>query len=104
MPVAQKKNNERGIETIPRSQFNRLVPQNSALESLMGEEVECFFDRSGNLLGAVAKGVGVASWNYAVLKRDSKGDFHVCKLMNSFFGLKHTRVDLLVSMAGFALA
>lgn len=67
----------------------------------MGEEVEWFSDRLGNLLGAVAKGVGVAGWNYAVLKRDSKGDLHVCKLMNSFFGLKHARVDLLLSMAGF---
>lgn len=102
MPLAQTKCNEMGIKTIPRSKFDRLVPQNPALESLMGEEVEWFSSRSGNLLGAVAKGEGVAGWNYAVLKRDRKGDFHVRKLMNSFFGLRHARVDLLLSMAGIA--
>ncbi len=69
----------------------------------MGEEVEWFSNRLGNLLGAVAKGEGVAGWNYAVLKRDRKGDFRVRKLMNSFFGLKHARVDLLLSMAGVAI-
>ena len=103
MPLAKKECNETGIKTIPRSQFDRLVSQNTALESLMGKEVEWFSDRSGNLLGAVAKGEGVAGWNCAVLKRDKKGDFHVRKLMNSFFGLKHARVDLLHSMAGIAI-
>ena len=101
MPAAQKKRNESGIKTIPRSRFDRLVLQNFALESLMGEEVEWFSSRSGNLLGTVAKAAGVAGWNYAVLKRDGNGDFRVRKLMNSFFGLKHARVDLLLSMAGF---
>ena len=91
------------IGAIPRSEFDRLLPQNPAIESLVGEEIEWFSNRSGNLLGAVANGEGVAGWSYAILQRNKKGDFHVRKVMNSFFGLKHARVDLLLSMAGIAM-
>ena len=65
----------------------------------MVEQVEWFSNRSGNLLGAIARGEGVAGWNYAVLKRDKKGDFHVRKVMNNFFSSKAAGVDLLLSMA-----
>ena len=34
MPLAKIESNEMGIEAIPRSKFDRLVPQNPALESL----------------------------------------------------------------------
>src|ERR1700692_2086765 len=88
------------IKTIPRSEFERLQPIHFALESLMGEQVEWFSNRSGSLLGTVAAGKGVASWNYAILKQDRKGDFHVRKVMSNFFGLEDARVDLLLSMAG----
>jgi hypothetical protein len=87
------------IKAIPRSEFDRLLPQNPAVESLVGEEVEWFSNRSGSLLGAVAKGEGVAGWNYAILKWDQKGILHVRKVMNNFFSLKAARVDLLMSMA-----
>ena len=65
----------------------------------MGEQVEWFSNRSGTLLGTVAKGEGVASWNYAILKRDRTGDFHVRKVMSNFFSLENARVDLLLWMA-----
>jgi hypothetical protein len=91
--------NEMSIGAIPRSEFDRLLPQNPAIESLVGEEIEWFSNRSGNLLGAVAKGEGVAGWNYAILKWDQKGVLHVRKVMNNFFSLKAARVDLLLSMA-----
>lgn len=65
----------------------------------MGEEVEWFCNRSGSLLGAIAKQDGMAGWNYAVLKGDKNGDFCVRKVMNNFFGLNAARVDLLLSMA-----
>jgi len=92
------------IRAIPRSEFDRLLPQNPAVESLVGKEVEWFSNRSGNLLGAVAKGEGVAGWNYAILKRDHKGDPHVRKVMDNFFSLKAAKVDLLLSMAGIESA
>jgi hypothetical protein len=100
MPPAKKRRNEMNIKTIPHSGFDRLLPYSPALENLMVEQVEWFSNRSGNLLGAIAKGKSVAGWNYAILKRDRKGDFHVRKLMNNFFNLKAARVDLLLSMAG----
>lgn len=91
--------NGMSIRAIPRSEFDRLLPQNSAVESLVGKEVEWFSNRSGNLLGAVAKGEGVAAWSYAILKRDQKGDPHVRKVMNGFFSVNAAKVDLLLSMA-----
>ncbi len=92
------------IKTIPRSEFDRFLPQNLAVENLMVQEVEWFSNRSGHLLGVVAKGEGIAGWSYAVLKRDRKGDPHVCKVMNNFFSLNAARVDLLLSMAGIESA
>jgi hypothetical protein len=89
------------IRTIPRSEFDRLLPQNSAIESLVGKEVEWFSNRSGNLLGAVAKGEGMADWNYVIVRRDRNGDFRVRKVMNNFFSLSAARVDLLLSMTVF---
>jgi hypothetical protein len=86
------------IKTISRSEFGRLLPHHPALESLMVEQVEWFSNKSGNLLGVIAKGEGVAGWNYAILKRDGKNDFHVRKVMNNFFNLNAARVDLFLSM------
>jgi len=88
------------IGAIPRSEFDRLLPQNPAIESLVGEEIEWFSNRSGNLLGAVAKGEGVAGWNYVILERDQKGNFQVRKVMSNFFSSEVARVDLLLCMAG----
>jgi hypothetical protein len=88
------------IKTIPRFEFERLVPHNLALENFMVNQVEWFSNRSGNLLGTIAKGKGEAGWNYAVLKQDTKGDFHVRKVMSNFFDVKVARVDLSLSMAG----
>ncbi|MGO9243825.1 MAG: hypothetical protein ACLQDC_03540, partial [Verrucomicrobiia bacterium] len=100
MPLAQRKRNEMGIKTIPHSEFDRLLPQDFTLEKLVGEEVEWFSNQSGNMVGTIAKGEGGAGWNYAILKRDTKGDSHVRKVMNNFFSLNAARVDLLLSMAG----
>jgi hypothetical protein len=92
------------IKTISRSEFDRLLPQNPALDNVMVVEVEWFSNRSGRLFGTIAKGEGVAGWNYAILKRDKLGNSHVCKVMNNFFSLKAARVDLLLSMAGIESA
>jgi hypothetical protein len=89
-----------GIKTIPRSEFEQLVPHNLALENFMVNQVEWFSNRSGNLLATIAKGKGVSGWNYSILKRDKKGDFHVRKVMSNFFDVKVARVDLSHSMAG----
>jgi hypothetical protein len=99
MPLAQKTRNEMGIKTIPHSEFDRLLPRQFTLEKLVGEELEWFSNRSGTMVGTIAKQENVAGWNYVILKRDTKGDSRVRKVMNNFFSLKAARVDLLLSMA-----
>ena len=91
------------IKIISRSEFDRLLAHHPALKNLMVEQVEWFSNRSGNLLGSIAEGERVAGWNYAILKRDKKGDFHIRKVMSNFFNLKAARVDLLLSMAEIAI-
>ena len=88
------------IQTIPRPEFDRRLPLNPALENMMVEQVEWFSSKSGHLLGAIAKGRSYSDWNYAILKRNRKGDFHVRKVMGNFFNLRAARIDLLLSMAG----
>ena len=91
------------IRTIPRFEFDQLLPQNSIIEHLMVDQVEWFANRSGNLLGTIAKGKSVAGWNYVILKRNKEGDLHVHKVMNSFFSRKAATDDLLISMAELAI-
>ena len=88
------------IRAISRFEFDRLLPLNPALDEVMAEQSEWFSSRSAHLLGVIAKGEGVAGWNYAIFKRDRVGKFHVRKVMGNFFNLKAARVDLLLSMAG----
>jgi hypothetical protein len=101
--LLKKGDNEMSIKTIPRSEFDRLLAHDPALKNLMVEQVEWFSNRSGNLLGAIAEGGCVSGWNYVILKRDKKGDFHTRKVMSNFFNLKAARVDLLLSMAEIAI-
>jgi hypothetical protein len=69
----------------------------------MVEQVEWFSSKSGNLLGVIAKGEGVAGWNYVIFKRDRKGGFPVQKVMSNFFNLNATRVDLFLSMTEISI-
>jgi hypothetical protein len=92
--LRKKRFNRLTIKTIPRFEFDRLLPHNPALESLMVEQVEWCSAGSGTMLGAIAKGEGVAGWNYVILERNKKGDFHIRKVMDNFFNLKAARVDL----------
>jgi hypothetical protein len=101
--LLKKRVHEMSIKTIPRSEFDRLLAHNPGLKNLMVEPVEWFSNRSGNLLGSIAEGEHVAGCNYAILKRDKKGDFHIRKMMSNFFNLKAARVDLLLSMAETAI-
>jgi hypothetical protein len=91
------------IRTIPRFEFERLLPQNSLIEHLMVDQVEWFANASGNLLGIIAKGKSVAGWNYVILKRNKEGNLHVHKVMNSYFSRKAATDDLLISMAEMAI-
>ena len=87
------------IQTVPHSEFDRLLPHHPVLENFMVEQVEWFSNRSGTLLGTIAGGRGLTGWNYAVMKRDTTGDFHVRKVMTNFSSLTAARLCLLLSMA-----
>ena len=91
------------IKSISRSEFDECLPHYPALENLMVDPVEWFSNRSGSMLAAIAKGEGAAGWNYAILKRDKKGDFHVRKVMNNFFNLNAAKVDLILSMTSIGI-
>jgi hypothetical protein len=98
--LLKKRSNKMPIKTIPRSEFEQLLPHSPALENWMVNQVEWFSNSSGNLLGAIAKDSGVAGWTYVVLERDKLGDVYVPKVMNNFFSTEAARVDLLLWMVG----
>jgi hypothetical protein len=91
------------VKSISRFEFDQLLPHYPVLESLMVEQVEWYSNRSGNMLAAIAKGEGAAGWNYVILKRDKKDEFHVRKVMSNFFNLNAAKVDLLLSMASIGI-
>jgi hypothetical protein len=93
-----KPGNGMSIKTISRSQFAQLLPCPFVLENLMVEQVGWFSNRSGNMLGTIANGAGVAGWNYVILKREKEGGFHIRKVMGNFFNLNAAKIDLLLSM------
>ena len=91
------------IKAISRSKFDQFLPHNSVIENLMVDRVDWFANPSGSLLGTIAVGKAVAGWNYIILKRNKEGNFHIHKVMNSFFSRKAATDDLLVSMAEMAI-
>ena len=88
------------IKTIPRSEFNQLLPRDPTVENWTANQVEWFSNGSGDLLGALAGDKGVAGWNYVILERDKLGDFYVHKVTNNFVSSEAARADLLLWMAG----
>ena len=103
MTDAQRRMHDVNNRSIPRAEFDQLLPSNPALDNLMMEQVEWFSNPSGSLLGSIAKGERTARWKYAILKQGKDGHFHVHKVMNSFLSLNAARVDLLISMAEIAI-
>jgi hypothetical protein len=91
------------VKSISCSEFDQFLPHYPALESLMVEQVQWYSNRSGSLLATIAKGGGAAGWNYVILKRDKKGEFHVRKVMNNFFNLNAAKVDLMLSMTSIGI-
>jgi hypothetical protein len=103
MPLVQRRMHDVNNRSIPRAEFDGLLPHGPILKNLMEEQVEWFSNSSGSLLGSIAKGERTAAWKYAILKQDRDGHFHVHKVMNSFLSLNAARVDLLISMAEIAI-
>jgi hypothetical protein len=86
------------LKTISSRQFNRFLPAGNHLGTVIGEEVEWFADDPENAIGTIAFNTDARGWNYAILKRDWKGDFQVCDLKRRFQSLQTTRADFLLTM------
>jgi len=86
------------LKTISSRRFNRFLPAGNRLGTVIGEEVEWFADDPENAIGTIAFNTDARGWNYAILKRDWKGDFQVCDLKRRFQSLQATRADFLLTM------
>jgi hypothetical protein len=89
------------FKNIPPPDLGRLLPNTPAVENLIEDGIEWFSNQSGSLLGTITN--SMTGWKFAVFKQDTKGDFHVRKVMNSFLNLKAARAELLLSMAEFEM-
>ena len=66
--------------------------------TVIGKEVEWFADAPENEIGTIAFNTTDRGWNYAILRRDWKGDFQVCDLKAKFQNLPAARADFLLAM------
>ena len=87
------------FKNIVRPDLDRLLPNDPAGENLIKEGIVWVSNRTGDLLGTIASNDSLTGWQFAILKQDTKGDFRVRKVMNSFHSLKAARAGLLLSMA-----
>lgn len=86
------------IKTIGRCEFDQLLPHHLVLESLMGEQVTWFANKTKNLIGTIALTKVGRSWNYAILRRNPLGSFQVCDVGQNFFNLNQAMVQFTYAM------
>ena len=91
------------IKTIGRCEFDQLLPHHRVLESLMGNQVTWFSNKTKNLIGTIALTKVGRSWNYAILKRNDRGSFQVCDVGQNFFNLNQALVQFTYAMGAAAL-
>jgi hypothetical protein len=88
------------INSIGREAFHQLLPTNIVPEIAVGEEVEWFADVAETIVGTIGLGGMNVGWNYAILERDTQGDFRVSEKQRNFPTRHTTRVMLLRRMVG----
>jgi hypothetical protein len=111
------------IKTIPRSEFDRLVPQNPAktsqkthlrmisrnefdklfpnrpaLESFTGDLVEWFANEANNTLGAIDHEQETGTWSYVVIKRNQEGVLLVSELNENIVSRPAAEAELFRKM------
>ncbi|HVM61629.1 MAG TPA: hypothetical protein VMV72_12270 [Verrucomicrobiae bacterium] len=87
------------LKTISGRRFNRFLPAGNHLRAVIGEELEWFADAPENAIGTIAFNADAASWNYAILERDWKGEFQVCELQDGFQSFPAARAGFLLMMS-----
>jgi hypothetical protein len=88
------------VKDIGRAEFIRRLSQHSDLEHFIGNEVEWFTNKTGNIIGTIALGDKSMGWNYVILRRNRMGEFHVCDAVCDFYNHAAARVDLMFAMVG----
>jgi hypothetical protein len=86
------------IKRIARWEFNQLLPYHLVLEDLMGRQIGWFANEAESLLGTIALTKVGRSWNFAVLRRNTPGNFKVCDIGQNFFNLRQTMVQFKYAM------
>jgi hypothetical protein len=86
------------VKNISSWKFNRFLPLHNHLGTVIGKEVEWFADDPENGIGTIAFSPKDRGWNYAILRRDWKGDFQVCNLKANLQNFPVARVGLLRAM------
>lgn len=88
------------VNSIGRQAFHQLLPANTVPEMAVGEEVEWFADVAETVIGTIGLGGMNKGWNYAILERDTMGDFRVSERRRNFPTRHTVRVTLLRRMEG----
>jgi hypothetical protein len=88
------------INSIGKEAFPQLLPANAVPEMVVGEEVEWFADVAETIIGAIGLNGKTMGWNYAILKRDPRGEFRVSEKQRSLPTRHIARLMLLRRMVG----
>jgi hypothetical protein len=88
------------VKDIGRTEFIRRLSLHSDLEHFIGNEVEWFANKTGNVIGTIAQGDKSRGWNYVILKRNQMGKFHVRNSVCDFYNHAAARVDFMFAMMG----
>ena len=88
------------INSTVRQAFHKLLPSNADSETAVGEEVEWFADVAETIIGTIGFDRNNMGWNYAILKRDNRGDFRISERQGNLPNCHTARVALLHRMVG----
>jgi hypothetical protein len=86
------------IKNISRWEFEQLLPERSAIEATIGEQVEWWAQKAGRFIGTIAKGIAEPGWRYILLVRDEGGRFRICRLRGGIESLPAATQQLLTVM------
>jgi len=92
------------LKNISNCQFNQFLPAGNQLGTVIGKEIEWFADDPENEIGTIAFNTSDRGWNYAILRRDWKGDFQVYDLKAKFQSFPEARADFLLAMRAAKLS
>src|SRR2546430_7347683 len=79
------------INSISRQVFHQLLSSNTTPEIAAGEPVEWFADRTESIIGTISACERSQGWTYAILRRDTVGNFRVFNCHGRFWTPRSAR-------------